>query len=407
MNDLPLNLRIKGSFSGRVLLELFRNSGYFAIINILLEMLLENPMSYLKEPDLYILVFAVIFQAYWLTKWQDSDKKRRFLGNLLGPTIYTAIEILLEGWDFFQSPHHYTYWIFSLLIGSLQRFRSITSSYTIITKLIIIENTLKSVTIFVMYVILENYVKRQEVNWTSFFLEDFTHLYLLMTTIFIGISVGIADAISEKYLYLLKKISLQLKDYSEWFFGKNLLRKAIIDPNIIALQYKKRTILFMDIRGFTQWSEHKDPKEVVTLLGKYFELAEKIFYNHKAIKIKFTGDEVMAIFADIESALTASLLIQNSVKALLTPENMGVGIGINYGRLMEGIIGAKDIRSYDVIGDVVNTAKRIEGQAKIAEILVSESVFDNVDQSHFVFGKKYQVSVKGKIQQLTLYQLLS
>lgn len=407
MKNLSLNSRIKGSFSNQVLLELFRNSGYFAIVNILLEILLESPIEYLIEPDLYAIVFAVIFQAYWLAKWDSSPNKRKFLGNLIGPTIYSIIEVALEGWLFFQSPHHIAYWVFALFIGSLQYFRTITESRNIITKLIILENTLKSFTIFVMYVILENYVKRQEVNWTSFFSEDFTHTYLLMATLFIGISVGIADAISEKYLYLLKKTSLQLKDYSEWLFGKNLLKKAIIDPNIIALNYQERTILFMDIRGFTQWSEHKDPKKVITLLVKYFTLAEKVFYHHKAVKIKFTGDEVMAIFADIESALTASLLIQNSVKALLTPENMGVGIGINYGRLMEGIIGAKDIRSYDVIGDVVNTAKRIEGQAKIAEILVSESVFDNVDQSHFVFGKKYQVSVKGKIQQLTLYQLLS
>jgi len=407
LKNLSLNSRIKGSFSNQVLLELFRNSGYFAIVNILLEILLESPIEYLIEPDLYAIVFAVIFQAYWLAKWDSSPNKRKFLGNLIGPTIYSIIEVALEGWLFFQSPHHIAYWVFALFIGSLQYFRTITESRNIITKLIILENTLKSFTIFVMYVILENYVKRQEVNWTSFFSEDFTHTYLLMATLFIGISVGIADAISEKYLYLLKKTSLQLKDYSEWLFGKNLLKKAIIDPNIIALNYQERTILFMDIRGFTQWSEHKDPKKVITLLVKYFTLAEKVFYHHKAVKIKFTGDEVMAIFSDIESALSASLFIQNSVKELLAPENMGVGIGMNYGRVMEGIIGADDIRSYDVMGDVVNTAKRIEGQTKIAEILVSQSIFDNVDKSRFVFGEQYSVKVKGKIQELMIYQLLS
>ncbi|MCP4704260.1 MAG: hypothetical protein GY865_06600, partial [candidate division Zixibacteria bacterium] len=115
-----LESQINGSFSSRYLLELFRNSGYFAIVNILLESLAEGPVDYLKEPDIYAITCAVLIQAYWLTKWSLSENKNKFSGNLIGPAIYTFIEVAIEGFRFFQAPHHLAYWIFSILIGWMQ-----------------------------------------------------------------------------------------------------------------------------------------------------------------------------------------------------------------------------------------------------------------------------------------------
>ena len=94
-----LENQINGSFSSRFLLELFRNSGYFAIVNILLEFLMKGSFNYLKEPDMYAIIIAVLVQAYFLSQWSLTESRHRFLGNLIAPAIYTSIELLLEGAD--------------------------------------------------------------------------------------------------------------------------------------------------------------------------------------------------------------------------------------------------------------------------------------------------------------------
>lgn len=95
-----LETKIAGSFSTRFWLELFGNSAHFPIANILLEIFIEG-LEYLRSPDFYVISIANLIQAYWLTRWQTTSTPRRFLGNLIGPTLYTLFESLLEGSPFF------------------------------------------------------------------------------------------------------------------------------------------------------------------------------------------------------------------------------------------------------------------------------------------------------------------
>jgi len=88
MNTSPIESRLSATPRTRFLLELFGNSAQFPIANILLEMLLGGPLAYLLEPDLYTILLAALAQAYWLSRWENSARPRRFLGNLIGPALY-------------------------------------------------------------------------------------------------------------------------------------------------------------------------------------------------------------------------------------------------------------------------------------------------------------------------------
>ncbi len=167
-----------------------------------------------------------------------------------------------------------------------------------------------------------------------------------------------------------------------------------------------RVVLFMDIRGFTKWSECHTPKEVVDMLKQYFSTSEQILDKHDAIKVKFTGDEILAVFLEFSSALHAALKLRQIINQALNPLGIGVGIGINRGILMEGIIGAENIKYYDVIGDTVNTGKRIEENAVLNEILISSRVFNSIQSEAFHIGEKREVPVKGKSEPLLFFPLL-
>jgi len=308
---LELDTQIAGTFLQRYLVELFRNSGYFAILNILLELLLEGFADYLWEPDFYALIFAVLVQSYWLTIWNSSRKRYVFFGNLIGPLIYTFFEVAIEGAKFFDAPHHIAYWIFSVSIGAIQWLRmNLAPTRSLRTLLIVMENIVKSFTIFIMYMILEWHMKPGHMHWESF-IHDSAHVYLFIALLFIGTAVGIEDALKQKYNALLQRISRELKSYSGWLFGKDLLEQVFSDKDMLELRKTQRTVLFMDIRGFTQWSESHSSDSVATMLNKYFSASEAVLNDHGVIKVKFTGDQVMAIFPEIMPAISAATGMQD------------------------------------------------------------------------------------------------
>jgi class 3 adenylate cyclase len=404
-NKLELETQIEGTFLQRYLVELFRNSGYFAILNILLELLLEGVDDYLREPDFYALIFAALAQAYWLSRWTTHNTRYILLGNLIGPAIYTFFEIAIEGLVFFDAPHHIAYWVFSLSIGVIQWLRlNGTQGGPLRTILTVTENIIKSLTIFIMYMILEWHIKPGHIDWNEF-IHDRAHVYLFITLLLIGAAIGIEDALKQKYNTLLKRISHELKSYSGWLFGKDLREQVFSDNDILKQRKTKRVVLFMDIRGFTNWSESHSSDRVAAMLNEYFSASEAVLHIHGVIKVKFTGDEVMAIFSQAMPAISAAIGMQKRNHELLTPLGMGAGIGIHEGSLMEGIMGAENIRNYDFIGDTVNTAKRIEGNAQRHEILVSETLFDATRDEGLHFGDRRKIAAKGKSAPLQVFPL--
>jgi class 3 adenylate cyclase len=187
--------------------------------------------------------------------------------------------------------------------------------------------------------------------------------------------------------------------------GRQLLDKVIADPRALTLTRQQRAVLFMDIRAFTHWAEARRPEEVVELLNAYYQAAEGALSVQQVVKYKPTADEVLAVFATPEQAVQAALALRQRIQTLLEPRGLGAGIGVHHGLLVEGLLGSMGVRFYDVIGDTVNTAKRIEGAASPGEVLVSESVCQAIGSVCQV-GPRREITVKGKDAPLAVYPLI-
>jgi len=397
-----LDARLAGSFRQRYAQELFRNSGQFPLANLLLEILLEGPALFLA-PDVYVLMSAALLQAWTLTRWEHTDKPRRILGNLVGPAAYTLVEAAIEGADFFSAPNHIAYGCFALAIGTLQALRW-RARWPARGFLVVAEDLVRAAILFVMYTIFEALSDAAAFSLKGFF-ADPAHVFIGLATLILGISAGLESLSAQGYLERLRATSAQLKRYSEWLLGRELLDRVIEDPSALSLARRERSLLFMDIRGFTAWSERCAPETVVQVLNEYYAAAEPVLREHGAIKLKFTADEVLGVFAAPRQAAACALALRTRAGEVLARRNLAAGIGVHAGPVVEGLLGSAGVQGYDVIGDSVNTAKRIEGAADGGEVLVSEAVRAALDAAT-PLGERREVVAKGKEAPVAVYLLL-
>ncbi len=393
---------LKGTRRGHVIQEWLTNSVHFPLANIILELLLESPSSYLLESDLYVLLAASLIQAHFLGSWRYQGSPRPFLGNLIAPTLYTATELIFHGSAFFSSPNHLAYWGFSLAIGSVQQVQSVVSE-RLANLLILMEHLIRTCILLAMYWIFETLTHPQYTSLTGFLADD-SHVFVITVVPLLGLIIGFAHLTAGHYLIALQKTAVQLRKYSEWLLGRELLARAISDINALSIQRQQRSVLFMDIRGFTHWAESRTPEQVITMLNAYFETAEEVWEGSVAIKVKYTGDEVMAVFPSALSAVQVALELREKVNALLQRYGLAAGIGVHQGEVVEGLIGSTDVKAYDVIGDTVNTGKRISDQSASGELLISHEVYAALDKAVMVLEPR-SVHVKGKSEPLQVYPL--
>jgi len=169
------------------------------------------------------------------------------------------------------------------------------------------------------------------------------------------------------------------------------------------------TILFMDIVNFTGMSEKQEPEQVVEMLNAYFTHTSRIIHNHTGDIDKFLGDGVMALFTNPRDAVDASLdMMQNGLKRLNDELNtldlpaIDLRIGINTGNLVQGNIGSEDRKDWTVVGDVVNTAYRIEESADPGKILISESTVGELkNPERYRYVK--EMRLRGKSRPIKVY----
>ena len=399
MSSAPTSLdtALEGSRRERFLLELFGNSAIFPIANILFELLLVGPGAYFARHHFYAMSFAALAQAGYLAR---ATGMRRVGGNLIGPLIYTVVEAIAEGLPFFEQPHHYTYWGFGLLIGLLQAGSERVESSKLRALFLIIESIAKSSILLALYAVFE--MESAPAGEQRGFFADPSHTYIAWSLALLGVVAGLAAVTAQRYLGMLKTLSRQLRLYSEWFLGPALLRQAVSDPASLALARRERAILFMDMRGFTAWSETQPPETVVAGLGRYYEGAEEVFARHPPIRSKFAADEIMAVYSDAGRALQAARELARVQGESLRDSGLGAGIGLHWGPVVEGLIGGRAIKQFDVVGDTVNTAKRIEGAAGPGEILASEA-FREASRAGSLGARS--IEVKGKVAPLAVHRL--
>ncbi len=197
----------------------------------------------------------------------------------------------------------------------------------------------------------------------------------------------------------------------------NLLGKGHLSAEHLN-QKTQITVLFSDIRGFTQLSEQHAANEMLTLLNQYFEKQVSVIFDTKGTLDKFIGDCIMAFWGapistayHAEQAIEAALIMQDNLANFkqTLPAHLrafDVGIGIHSGEAIAGLVGTAQRVDYTVIGDVVNLASRIEGLTKDhSRILVSEQTM-LLAKEKYSFEYQGEFSVKGRKAQVKLYQPL-
>ena len=180
------------------------------------------------------------------------------------------------------------------------------------------------------------------------------------------------------------------------------------------------TILFSDLVGFTSISEDLTPENLIHLLNEYFSTMTEIILNCKGTVDKYIGDAIMAfwgaplpIIDHAEKACLAALAMKKAIAPLqetwqergLPP--LGARLGLHTGQAIVGNVGSRDRFNYTVMGDTVNLASRLEGVNKIygTSIIVSESTYQKAG-TDFLFRELDLVQVKGRLQPVTIYELL-
>nr|WP_224411773.1 adenylate/guanylate cyclase domain-containing protein [Oscillatoria salina] len=190
-------------------------------------------------------------------------------------------------------------------------------------------------------------------------------------------------------------------------------------PEIIAEQLKQgksyiadgfaeTTILFADLVGFTQISAQISPVQLVNLLNEIFSLFDRLTENYNLEKIKTIGDAYMVVGGlptprsdHAEAVAEMAIAMQAEIAQFNARHNfnLSIRIGINTGQVVAGVIGKKKF-SYDLWGDAVNTASRMESHGIPGKIQVTATTYEKLkDRYHFVC--RGAIDIKGKGNMIT------
>ncbi|TGL45461.1 adenylate/guanylate cyclase domain-containing protein [Leptospira meyeri] len=197
-----------------------------------------------------------------------------------------------------------------------------------------------------------------------------------------------------------------------YHLGKSDIRYVDLGDQV----QKRMTILFADIRSFTEFSETLTPKENFDFLNSYLQRVGPIIRHNNGFIDKFIGDAVMALFPyDINDAVKAAVEMQDAIRIYNGHRaNCGyipieVGIGIHTGNLTLGILGEHKRMEGTVISDAVNLASRIEGITKLfsSRIVISADTFIEASER---LGYHYRlldrVAIKGKTESVFVVEVL-
>ena len=208
----------------------------------------------------------------------------------------------------------------------------------------------------------------------------------------------------------------------QYYLSPEVIRRLLQNPELVQPRKNEVTVMFSDIRGFTSISEKLDPQELALLLNQYLTNMTKIVFDHSGTLDKYIGDAVMAFwgapFVEPGHAIRAcrSALQMMSRVAELREQwrtqnkpDLDIGIGLNTGVASVGNMGSELRYGYTAMGDAVNLASRLEGLNKEyrTHILVSETTYAAARDTRLIFRELDLLRVQGKMQPVTIYELLA
>ena len=217
---------------------------------------------------------------------------------------------------------------------------------------------------------------------------------------------------------------------------KNRMRntfKKYVDPKLVDVliqnkeasgdevgQKKHISVMFIDVRGFTPLTESlgDHPERIVEILNSYLEITSSAIFDNGGSVDKFIGDATMALFNGFvpledyvyKSVKSAWDIVQkaDAFNATIKEKyglDVGFGIGIHCGEAIVGNLGPSFRKDYTAIGDTVNTAARLESNAKASQVLISEDVYLRL-RDRIIAESVGAVPLKGKSKPMELYSLI-
>jgi adenylate cyclase len=169
-------------------------------------------------------------------------------------------------------------------------------------------------------------------------------------------------------------------------------------------------VLFADVRGFTQLTQRTDPRELSALLRRLYAVAEEVLFPEALID-KLIGDEVMALYIPALGRIrdVPPVMLAHG-RELLAGVGYGsaggpfleLGVGLDYGEAFVGNIGERWLSDFTAVGDVVNTASRLQAEASGGEIVISRRLAEGL---RGVPGAPLRIPVKGNAEPVEAYRV--
>jgi len=245
---------------------------------------------------------------------------------------------------------------------------------------------------------------------------------------------GIGCAASQSLGHLLELLRKELQELDPREVTK-LIVSRFVNPELLdqlvdssfrelnKFQLDERTVLFVDLSGYTAMVEREDLASVHDILNEFYGFATRIIHQHGGAVDKFIGDGVMAIFkgsttgiglrnqavAAVSSALSIIREVEHlSERRFSTANKLTASAGVSSGKLLVGLVGSLQQMNYTCIGDVVNVAARLQGLAEPGEMLIANETYQMCMQGGAVLwvdGAMKEARVKNREKPVRYWSL--
>ena len=232
------------------------------------------------------------------------------------------------------------------------------------------------------------------------------------------------DSLEEWNRTLSEKVAQQLHEIERMNRLKRYLSPQIAetvleteDENLFKSHRREITVVFLDLRGFTAFSDSAEPEEVMELLRSYHAEMGRLIFKYGGTLERFAGDGIMVFFNDpipcedhTEKAVRMALEMCDQVKELRTgwvkkgyDLDLGVGIAAAYATL--GNIGFEGRMDYGAVGNVTNLAARLCGEAKGGQILTNQKTLSKIEDSVTV-EQLEELNLKGFLRPVAAFNIM-
>jgi class 3 adenylate cyclase/DNA-binding response OmpR family regulator len=243
------------------------------------------------------------------------------------------------------------------------------------------------------------------------------HEVALMSTLSDYAAIAIENSRNMEHIRHTSEVEkVQIRTSFERLVPPSVVEQVLNNPDGLrpAGTRQEISVLFADIRGYTAWSENAPPERVVEMLNDHLGLTAEIIMGWGGTLDKYFGDGLMAIFNapnpqpdHVHRVADAALALLRAAeeKRVQRGDTLNYSIGVHVGEAVVGYIGTDRAMNYTAIGDVVNTAKRLQELAPPGQVWIEQAVVDHLGD--LIHAKPLgEIKIRGRQQAARAYQLL-